>query len=139
MNTTKIKRTTASISGIPITLNYGEMSESIRLWLQKIESRENRNKNYIFARIMHDDTVFFYTEKGLSFYNVKFSPKLPVEMYLDELLVGVIYADCQNEDSDFVRLTVTLVANPNDDDRTTVELAKFRREMIQNLQTGLFK
>ena len=128
MKTTKIKKTTASISGIPIILNYGEMSESVRLWIQKLLSGENRNISYIFARIIHDDTVFFYTEKGESFYNVKFSPKLPVEMYLDELLVGVIYAYRQNKESDFIKLTVTLYANPNDEDRTTVELAKFRSQ-----------
>ena len=124
-------KTTASISGIPITLNYVEMSESVRLWIQKIVSGENCNKNYIFARIMHDDTVFFYTKEGLLFYNVKFNPKLPVEMYLDELLVGIIFADCQNEESDFVKLTVTLFANPKENDSFTAELARFRKEMIQ--------
>lgn len=131
MNTTEIKKTTASISGIPITLNYGEMSDSVRLWIQKIESGENHNKNYIFARIMHDDIVFFYTEEGFSFYNVKFDPKLPVEMYLDKLLVGIIYAEPHDEESDFVKLTVTLFANPKKDDRFTAELAKFREEIIQ--------
>lgn len=123
--------TTAFVPGIPITLNYGEMSDSVRLWIQKIESGENRNKNYIFARIMHDDTVFFYTEEGFSFYDVKFNPKLPVEMYLDKLLVGVIYTDSQDKDSDYVKMTVKLYANPKEDDRTTTELAKFRKEMIQ--------
>ena len=131
MKTTKNKKTTASISGIPIIFNHREMSESVRLWIQKILSGENRNKNYIFARITHDDTVFFYTEEGVSFYSVKFNPKLPVEMYLDELLVGVIYADCQNEDSDFVKLTVTLFANPKEDNSSTADLAIFRKEMIQ--------
>jgi len=124
-------KTTAFVPGIPITLNYGEMSDSVRLWIQKIESGENRNKNYIFARIMHDDTVFFYTEEGFSFYNVKFNPKLPVEMYLDKLLVGVIYADSQNEDSDYVKMTVKLYANPKEDDRTTTELAKFKKNIIE--------
>ena len=131
MNTTEIKKTTASISGIPITLNYGEMSDSVRLWIQKIESGENHNKNYIFARIMHDDTVFFYTEEGFSFYNVNFDPKLPVEMYLDKLLVGMIYAEPQDEESDFVKLTVKLYANPKERDKETAEFFKFRKDIIE--------
>lgn len=52
--------TTASISGIPITLNYKYMSESVHLWLRNLVSGENPNKNYIFTRIMHDDTVFLH-------------------------------------------------------------------------------
>jgi hypothetical protein len=124
-------KTTASISGIPITLNYGDMSDSVRLWIEKVESGENRNKNYIFARIMHDDTVFFYTEEGFSFYNVKFNPKLPVEMYLDKLLVGMIYAEPQDEESDFVKLTVKLYANPKESNKETTELVKFKKDIIK--------
>ena len=124
-------KTTASISGIPITLNYGDMSDSVRLWIEKVESGENRNKNYIFARIMHDDTVFFYTEEGFSFYNVKFNPKLPVEMYLDKILVGMIYAEPQDEESDFVKLTVKLYANPKESDKETTELVKFKKDIIK--------
>lgn len=124
-------KTTASISEIPITLNYGDMSDSVRLWIKKVESGENRNKNYIFARIMHDDTVFFYTEEGFSFYNVKFNPKLPVEMYLDKLLVGMIYAEPQDEESDFVKLTVKLYANPKESDKETTELVKFKKDIIK--------
>ena len=124
-------KTTASISEIPITLNYGDMSDSVRLWIKKVESGENRNKNYIFARIMHDDTVFFYIEEGFSFYNVKFNPKLPVEMYLDKLLVGMIYAEPQDEESDFVKLTVKLYANPKESDKETTELVKFKKDIIK--------
>lgn len=124
-------KTTASISGIPITLNYGDMSDSVRLWIEKVESGENRNKNYIFARIMHDDTVFFYTEEGFSFYNVKFNPKLPVEMYLDKILVGMIYAEPQDEESDFVKLTVKLYANPKESNKETTELVKFKKDIIK--------
>ena len=124
-------KTTASISGIPITLNYGDMSDSVRLWIEKVESGENRNKNYIFARIMHDDTVFFYIEEGFSFYNVKFNPKLPVEMYLDKLLVGMIYAEPQDEESDFVKLTVKLYANPKESNKETTELVKFKKDIIK--------
>ena len=124
-------KTTASISEIPITLNYGDMSDSVRLWIKKVESGENRNKNYIFARIMHDDTVFFYTEEGFSFYNVKFNPKLPVEMYLDKLLVGMIYAEPQDEESDFVKLTVKLYANPKESNKETTELVKFKKDIIK--------
>lgn len=122
--------TTASISGIPITLNYKDMSESVRLWIQKLVSSENPSKNYIFARIMHDDTVFFYTEEGEPFYNEKMM--FPPIMHFDKLLVGVIYnAESQNMDSDTVELTVKIYANPKGDDKTTAELAKFRRGIIQ--------
>ena len=124
-------KTAASISEIPITLNYGDMSDSVRLWIKKVESGENRNKNYIFARIMHDDTVFFYTEEGFSFYNVKFNPKLPVEMYLDKILVGMIYAEPQDEESDFVKLTVKLYANPKESNKETTELVKFKKDIIK--------
>jgi len=120
--------TTASISGIPITLNYKNMSESVHLWLRKLVLAENPNKNYIFTRIMHDDTVIFYTEEGEPFYNERM--KLPAIMHFDKLLVGVVYANSQNKDSDFAELTVKLFANPNEDDESTSELARFRKEMI---------
>lgn len=118
--------TTAFVPGIPITLNYGEMNESIRSWIQKIVSGE---KTYIFARIMHDDVIYFYTEKGDSFYDKKI--KLPPVMHFDKILVGSIYAERQSEESDFIDLTLKLYANPKDDDKSTSELAKFRREMIR--------
>lgn len=125
-----LMNTTASISGFPIKLNKKDMSESIRLWIQRLVSGENPNKKYIFARIMHDDTVFFYTEEGESFYNIKM--KLPAIMHFDKILVGFICdVDYQNKDSDLVELKVIIYANPKEDDKTTAELAKFRREMIQ--------
>lgn len=119
-------KTTAFISGFPITLNCGELSESLRSWIQKVFSGE---KTYIFARIMHDDTVFFYTEEGVSFYNEKI--KLPAEMHFDKLLVGSIYAERQNKESDFIELILKLYANPKVDDKSIAELARFRKEMIQ--------
>ena len=119
-------KTTAFISGLPITINYGELNEPLRSWIQKVFSGE---KTYIFARIMHDDTVFFYTEEGVSFYNEKI--KLPAEMHFDKLLVGSIYAERQNMESDFIELTLKLYANPKVDDKSIAELARFRKEMIQ--------
>ena len=119
-------KTTAFISGLPITLNYGELSEPLRSWIQKVFSGEN---TYIFARIMHDDTVFFYTEEGVSFHNEKI--KLPTEMHFDKLLVGNIYAERKNKESDFIELTLKLYANPKESDKMTSELVKFRKDMIQ--------
>ena len=102
------------------------MDESLRSWIQNIVSGE---KTYIFARIMHDDIVHFYTEEGAPFYKEKM--KLPAAMHFDKLLVGVILADCQSEDSEIVKLKVKLVANPKEEDSRTAELAKFRKEIIQ--------
>lgn len=117
--------TTAFVSGIPITLNYVEMNESLRSWIQKVVSGE---KTYIFARIMHDDIVFFYTDDGLSFHDEKI--KLPPIMHFDRLLVGVVYADCQDSITDAINLTVKLVANPKESDKKTTELFNFRKNII---------
>lgn len=119
-------KTTAFISGIPITLNYGELSESLCSWIQKIVSGE---KTYIFAIIMHDDTVFFYTDEGLSFHNEKI--KLPPIMHFDRLLVGVVYVDYQENNTDTINLTVKLVANPKESDKGTTEFVKFKKEIIE--------
>lgn len=118
--------TTAFVSGIPITLNYVEMDESLRSWIQKIVSGE---KTYIFARIMHDDIVFFYTEEGLSFYNERI--KLPPIMHFDRILVGVIYADYQENYTDTINLTVKLVANPKESNKETTELVKFKKDITE--------
>lgn len=123
--------TTALFSGIPIQLNYKEMSESVCLWVEKIVSGEKTNKNYIFARIKWDDTISFYTEEGHLFYEVKFECRLPVEMYSDKLLAGFIYTDDQDEESEIVKLKAKLVANPKENDKMTSELAHFRKNMIQ--------
>lgn len=118
--------TTAFVSGIPITLNYVEMDESLRSWIQKIVSGEKTN---IFARIMHDDIVFFYTDEGLSFHDEKI--KLPPIMHFDRFLVGVIYADCQEKNTDAINLTVKLVANPKESDKETTELVKFKKDITE--------
>lgn len=119
-------KTTAFISGLPITINYGELNKPLRSWIQKVFSGE---KTYIFARIMHDDTVFFYTEEGVSFYNEKI--KLPAEMHFDKLLVGSIYAERQNMESDFIELTLKLYANPKESNKETTELVKFKKDIIE--------
>ena len=119
-------KTTAFISGFPITLNCGELSESLRSWIQKVVSGE---KTFIFARIMHDDNVFFYTKEGGSFHDEKI--KLPPEMHFDNLLVGIVYADSQDNNTDAINLTVKLVANPKESDKETTELVKFKKDIME--------
>ena len=131
MTTKEIKKTTSFFSEIPISLSYHEMSETVRLWIHKILSGDNPNKNYIFAKIKWDDTILFYTEEGHLFYEVKFECRLPVEMYSDKLLVGLINTDNQNEESEVVKFKAKLVANPKESDKMTSGLAKFREEIIE--------
>ncbi len=130
MTTKEIKKTTSFFSEIPISLCYDEMNETVRLWIHKILLSDNTNKNYIFAKIKGDDTISFYTEKGHLFCEVKFECRLPVEMYSDKLLVGVVSYEYQDENNDIIHLTVKLVGNPKESNKGTAELAKFRREMI---------
>ena len=107
------------------------MSDSIRLWIQEVVSRQTCNNLYIFAKVKWDNTILFYTKEGLLFYELKFANRLPIEMYSEKLLVGSIFADCQSENSEIVKLKAKLVANPKEEDSRTAELAKFRNEMIQ--------
>lgn len=123
--------TTSFFPAISITLICKDMSESMRLWIQSIVSRNNTRNIFIFAKVKSDNTLLFYTEEGLLFYELKFANRLPIEMYSEKLLVGVILDDSQCEESGIVKLLAKLVANPKEEDRETAELAKFRREMIK--------
>ena len=123
--------TTAFFPSISITLINKDMSESIHLWIQEIVSRNNTSNIFIFAKVKSDNTILFYTEEGLLFYELKFANRLPVEMYNEKLLVGIIFADSQSEESGTVKLLAKLVANPKAEVQKTAKLAKFRKEMIQ--------
>ena len=125
-------KTTAQISGIPVVINYKDVDESIRLWIRKILLGENSHHNFIFANARYEDnSILFYTEEGLMFYEITFENRLPDELFSDELLVGVIYPDYPNKNPEGVSMTAKIVANPKGSDKQSVELAKFRAEMIQ--------
>ena len=135
MDTKEIKKTTVQITGIPVVINYKEVDESIRMWIQKIISGENRDTprhNFIFAKARYEDnSILFYTEDGLKFYEIPFEPRLPIELFNDALLVGVIYPDYPNKNPEGVSMTAKIVANPKRNDKQSAELVKFRAEMIQ--------
>lgn len=125
-------KTTAQISGIPVVINYKDVDESIRLWILKILLGENSHHNFIFANARYEDnSILFYTEEGLMFYEITFENRLPDELFSDELLVGVIYPDYPNKNPEGVSMTAKIVANPKGNDKQIAEFVKFRAEMIQ--------
>lgn len=131
MDTKETKKKTIQITGIPIVINYKDVDESIRMWIHKIISCDNHHY-LIFAKArFEDNSILFYTEEGLKFYEISFEPKLPVELFSDKLLVGVVYPDYSNKNPEGVSMTAKIVANPKGSDKQSVELAKFRAEMIQ--------
>ena len=124
--------TTVQISGIPVVLNYKDVDESIRMWIQKLLLDENPQHNFFFAKARYEDnSILFYTKEGLKFYEIPFEQRLPVELFSDELLVGVIYLDYPNKNPEGVSMTAKIVANPKGSDKQRAELVKFRAEMIQ--------
>ena len=132
MDTKEIKKTTVQITGIPVVINYKDVDESIRLWIQKILLDENPHHNYIFAKARSEDnSILFYTEEGLKFYEIPFESRLPAELFCDNLLVGFIYPDYPNKNPEGVSMTTIIVANPKEKDKQSAELVKFRAEMIQ--------
>ena len=132
MDTKEIKKTTVQITGIPVVINYKEVDESIRSWIQKLLSNENPHQYLFFAKARYEDnSILFYTEEGLKFYEIVFESRLPVELFSDELLVGVIYPDYPNKNPEGVSMTAKIVANPKGSDKQTAELMQFREEMIQ--------
>ena len=132
MNTTKIKETTIIFSGLPVNIDKKDLSEHLLLWIKDMVSSESSRDTYIFAKIKVENTVAFYTDEGLLLCEVKFEDRLPVEMYSDEILVGVINTDNHyNENSDIINLKAKLYANPKGNDTNTAALFKFRSEMLQ--------
>ena len=112
MDIKEIKKTTVQITGIPVVINYKDVDEFIRLWIQKIVSGENRDNprhNFFFAKARYEDnSVLFYTEERLKFYEIFFENRLPAELFSDELLVGVIYPDYPNKNLEGVSMTALL-------------------------------
>ena len=132
MDTKETKKTTVQITGIPVVINYKDVDESIRLWIQKITIGESSRHNFFFAKARYEDnSILFYTDEGLMFYEIPFEPRLPVELYSDELLVGIIYPDYPNKNPQGVSMTAKIVANPKGSDKQSADLTKFRKEMIQ--------
>lgn len=133
MDTKEIKKkTTVQITGIPVEINYKDADESIRLWIQKLLSDENPHHNLFFAKARSEDnSILFYTEEGLKFYEIPFESRLPAELFFDNLLVGIIYPDFPNKNTEGVSMTAKIVANPKGNDKQNAELVKFRAEMIQ--------
>lgn len=132
MCTKEIKKTTVQITGIPVVINYNDVDESIRLWIRKLLSSDNTRHNFIFAKVRHEDnSILFYTEEGLKFYEISFENRLPAELLCDNLLVGIIYPDYPNKNSEGVSMTAKIVANPKRRDKESIELTNFRKEMIQ--------
>lgn len=132
MDTKDSKITTVQITGIPVVINFKEVDESIKLWIQKILSGESLHHNYIFAKARSEDnSILFYTEEGIKFYEIPFENRLPVELFSDNLLVGVIYPDYPNKNPEGVSFTIKLVANLKENDKHSADLFKFRCEMIQ--------
>lgn len=131
MNTIENKKPTSILSGIPITLNYKDLSKPVLSWIKKIMSGENAGKNYIFAKTRWDNSIAFYNEEGLLFGQVNLGCRLPVELITEEFIVGIIKPDSQDGNPDVANLSVKLYANPKENNKSTAELAKFRKEMIQ--------
>lgn len=132
MSTKEIKKTTVQITGIPVVINYNDVNESIRLWIQIITLGESSHHNFFFAKARYEDnSILFDTEEGLKFYKIPFEPRLPIELFNDALLVGVIYPDYPNKNPEGVSMTAKIVANPKGSDKQSAELVKFRAEMIQ--------
>ena len=132
MDTKEIKKTSAQITGIPVVINYNDVNESIRLWIQKIQSGEDLHRNFIFAKpSTKDNTISFYTDDGTKFYEWRFLERLRSEIYSDDIFVGVIHLDYPNENPEGVSMTAKIVANPKGNDKQSAELTKFRKEMIQ--------
>lgn len=132
MDTKETKKKSVQITGIPIVINYKEVDESIRMWIQKIQSGVNHHHYFIFAKARYEDnSILFYTEEGLKFYEISFESRLPVELFSDELLVGVLYPDYPNKNPEGVSMTAKIVANPKGNAKQSAELVKFRAEMIQ--------
>ena len=131
MDTKETKKKTIQITGIPIVINYKDVDESIRMWIHKIISCDNHHY-LIFAKARFEyNSILFYTEEGFKFYEIPFEPKLPVELFSDKLLVGVVYPDYPNKNPEGVSMTAKIVANPKGSDKQSIELTKFRAEMIQ--------
>lgn len=132
MDTKDIKKTTAQITGIPVVINYKDVDESIKMWAHKLLSDENLYHNMFFAKARYEEnSILFYTEEGLIFYEIVFENRLPVELFSDEMLVGVIYPDYPNKNPEGVSMTAQIVVNPKGSDKQSAELVKFRKEMIQ--------
>ena len=132
MDTKEIKKTTVQITGIPVVINYKDVDESIGLWIQKIQSGDELHHNFIFAKpSAKDNTISFYTEDGIMFYELPFENRLPAELFSDELLVGVIYPDYPNKNLEGVSMTADIVANPKGNDKQSAELMMFRKKMVQ--------
>ena len=132
MDTKETKKATVQITGIPVLINYNDVDESIKLWIQKITLGESTHHNFFFAKARYEDnSILFYTEEGLKFYEIVFESRLPVELFSDELLVGVIYPDYPKKNLEGVSMTAKIVANPKGSDKQSAELTMFRKEMVQ--------
>ena len=115
-------------------MNNKDMDDSIKLWIQELSSGKNPQRNFIFAKAKYEDnTILFYTNEGVKFYEVTFESRLPVEMFSDDILVGVIYPDYPNKNPEGVSMTAKIVANPRGYDKQNAELVKFRAEMLQKI------
>lgn len=131
MNASENKKPTIILSWIPITLNYKDLSDPVRLWVQQIMSGKNTDNNYIFAKIRWDNSIAFYTEEGLLFGQVEFGFRLPADIVAAGFFVGIIKPDIQQENAGVANLSVKLVANPKESEKSTEDLARFRKEMIE--------
>ena len=120
------------ITGIPVVISYKDVDESIRLWIETILLDEIPHYIFIFAKARYEDnSILFYTEEGLEFYEIPFEHRLSAELFSEDLLVGVIYPDYPNKNFEGVSMKAKIVANPKGNDKQSAELVKFRKEMMQ--------
>ena len=118
--------------GIHFLYSYNDMSEPVREWFQMLAAKEQPYYAFFFAKNGSEfKSVRFYTDKGIIFFEAECESDLANYLFCEKIMVGKILANTLEDNPDMVEFNADLVANLREDREDTIELAKFRKEMIQ--------
>ncbi len=118
--------------GIRFLYAYSDMSEPVRTWFQMLVKKERPHEAFFFAKTgVEYNSICFYTDDGIKFFEAGCQPPLSDCLFSEKIMVGKIQANVVEDNPDAIEFKADLVANAREDNEDTIDLALFRKEMIQ--------
>jgi alkylated DNA nucleotide flippase Atl1 len=118
--------------GIRFDLEFDDMSEPVLAWFKMLVKKEYPYYEFFFAKTGSEyNSVRFYTKEGIIFFEVGCETDLANYLFRERIMVGKIWAYMQEDNPNGIEFKADLVANTREDSEDTVDLALFRKEMIQ--------
>ena len=118
-------------NGLSFNISYKEMEEPIRLWAQNMLAQGPAHCDFCFVKTGCEYNIAcFYTKNGEKICEYLCDSIFAGILFEEGIIVGKVYVSILDDTSDKINLSFNLVANPKENNPKTIDLAQFKKKLI---------